>query len=104
MGRAMDEATVNPDGSTTFDNAGNDAGIGDEEIIKGTDPAVYLMLGIVALIALFVFLQLRKKRNNADVSDFFANLDGEKFNLKLPAAVDEYYEVKEKCEDEGWEP
>lgn len=117
--RAMDEATVNPDGSTTFNNAGNDAGssgpgseespgmdagIGDDEIIKGTDPAVYLMLGVVALMAFFVFLQLRKKRNNADVNDFFANLDGEKFNLKLPAAVDEYYEVKEKCEDEGWEP
>ena len=26
------------------------------------------------------------------------------FNLKLPDAVDEYYEVKAKCEAAGWEP
>mmetsp|Transcript_13094 Transcript_13094/g.19739 ORF Transcript_13094/g.19739 Transcript_13094/m.19739 type:complete len:291 (+) Transcript_13094:154-1026(+) len=45
-----------------------------------------------------------KKRKNAEVDDFFSNLDGDKFNLKLPAAVDEYYEVKGKCEADGWEP
>lgn len=45
-----------------------------------------------------------KKRKNAEVDDFFSNLDGDKFNLKLPSAVDEYYEVKGKCEDDGWEP
>lgn len=114
-----EEATVNPDGSTTFSYAGDEAGssgagseetpdmgagAGAEEITKGTDPALYLMLAVLAFIALFMFLQLRKKNKNAEVNDFFANLDGEKFNLKLPAAVDEYYEVKDKCEDEGWEP
>jgi hypothetical protein len=26
------------------------------------------------------------------------------FNLKLPAEVDEYYAIKEKCEAAGWEP
>jgi hypothetical protein len=26
------------------------------------------------------------------------------FNIKLPSAVDEYYEVKDKCEKAGWEP
>lgn len=115
-----EEATVNPDGSTTFSDSGGaesggaaggedipnmDEGAADaEEIVKGVDPALYLALTVVALLAIFVFFQLRKKRKNADVDDFFSNLDGDKFNLKLPAAVDEYYEVKSKCEDEGWEP
>lgn len=122
-----EEATVNPDGSTTFDDAGAgagadsagagagedmpdmDAGEGGgeeaaEEIIKGVDPALYLAIAMVAFLALFVFLRQRKKRKNAEVDDFFSNLDGDKFNLKLPAAVDEYYEVKAKCEDDGWEP
>lgn len=75
-----------------------------EEIIKGTDPALYLALAVALFFVIFIFLQLRKKRKNADVDDFFSNLDGDKFNLKLPAAVDEYYEVKAKCESEGWEP
>ena len=69
-----------------------------EEIIKGTDPALYLALAVAVFFVIFIFLQLRKKRKNADVDDFFSNLDGDKFNLKLPAAVDEYYEVKAKCE------
>ncbi|KAL7541529.1 hypothetical protein ACHAXR_011002 [Thalassiosira sp. AJA248-18] len=117
-----EEATVNPDGSTTFDDAGggaddipnmDDAGAGAEgatdeeaaeEIIKGIDPALYLALALIASVALFFFFQMRKKRKNADVDDFFSNLDGDKFNLKLPAAVDEYYEVKGKCEADGWEP
>mmetsp|Transcript_43639 Transcript_43639/g.92777 ORF Transcript_43639/g.92777 Transcript_43639/m.92777 type:complete len:304 (-) Transcript_43639:156-1067(-) len=114
-----DEATVNPDGSTTFNDASDgagsagaagedmhdmDAGDGAEEIAKGVDPALYLALAVVAFVAIFLFLQMRKKRRNAEVDDFFSNLDGDKFNLKLPAAVDEYYEVKGKCEADGWEP
>lgn len=119
-----EEATVNPDGSTTFDNADDgggssagggaddipdmDAGTGAEdaaeEIVKGTDPALYLAIAVVVSIAIFVFFQYRKKRKNAEVDDFFSNLDGDKFNLKLPSAVDEYYEVKAKVEADGWEP
>mmetsp|Transcript_25925 Transcript_25925/g.46749 ORF Transcript_25925/g.46749 Transcript_25925/m.46749 type:complete len:301 (+) Transcript_25925:63-965(+) len=111
-----EEATVNPDGSTTFNDAGDgtdSAGAGGEdmpdmegaeEIIKGTDPALYLALALVVFAAIFFFLQLRKKKKNAEVDEFFSNLDGDKFNLKLPAAVDEYYEVKGKCETDGWEP
>jgi hypothetical protein len=135
---AAEEATINPDGSTTFDDAsasssgggdyggsaGEDAGSSAssgggsdafpdgsssdepavEDIVKGIDPALYLALIVAAFAILFIYLQLRKKRNNASVDDFFSNLDGDKFNLKLPAAVDEYYEVKAKCEEEGWEP
>lgn len=132
---AAEEATINPDGSTTFDDAsasgdfggsvgedipGMDAGssgssdsipdgsgeepVVEDIIVKGIDPALYLALIVTAFAILFIYLQLRKKRNNASVDDFFSNLDGDKFNLKLPAAVDEYYEVKSKCEEEGWEP
>lgn len=118
-----EEATVNPDGSTTFNDASGgadsagaggggggedmphmDAGQAAEEIAKRTDPALYLALAVIAFIAIILFLQLRKKRKTAEVDDFFSNLDGDKFNLKLPAAVDEYYDVKGKCEGEGWEP
>jgi hypothetical protein len=59
---------------------------------------------VVAFAVLFAYLQLRKRRKNAEVDDFFSNLDGDKFNLKLPPAVDDYYEVKGRCEGEGWEP
>jgi hypothetical protein len=31
-----------------------------------------------------------------------STIDGEKFNLKLPAVVDEYYVIKFKCEEQGW--
>ena len=123
-----EEATINPDGSTTFEDATGGAdydasganyenttfddsdGIPNmdeqsaEEIIKGTDPALYLAIAVACFIAIFVFIQMRKKRKNAEIDSFFSNLDGDKFNLTLPAAVDEYYEVKEKCEKEGWEP
>lgn len=113
------EATVNPDGSTTFDDAGagtdydntTDSGIPNmdeeaaaEEVIKGTDPALYLAFAVVCFAIIFVFIQIRKKRKADEIDSFFSNLDGDKFNLQLPAAVDEYYEVKEKCEKEGWEP
>jgi len=125
---AAEEATINPDGSTTFNNAagdtdGTDGGAGEtggatgedsnttgsdeetvEEIAKSVDPALYLALAVLAAGLLFIYSQLQKRRKNADVDDFFSNLDGDKFNLKLPAAVDEYYEVKAKCEAEGWVP
>ena len=113
------EATVNPDGSTTFDdatgadydNTTDNSGIpnmdeeaGAEEIIKGTDPALYLAIAVVLFAVIFIFIQIRKKRKADEIDSFFSNLEGDKFNLQLPAAVDEYYEVKEKCEKAGWEP
>lgn len=107
------EATVNPDGSTTFENAEEttftaDEGFEGAEIPtlgpKGYDPAIFLVLGFVAIVAIWYFFYSRKsKKENEDFS-FFSELHGEKFNLKLPAAVDEYYEVKAKCEENGWEP
>lgn len=37
---------------------------------------------------------------------FWLNFDYQiiQFDIKLPAAVDEYYEVKAKCEADGWVP
>jgi flagellar biosynthesis GTPase FlhF len=113
-----EEATINSDGTTTFENADapplNDTA-GDEgtdgagfeetvtEVAKGIDPA-FLFLGVVVVIAALYYYFVIRKKKEQDQDDFFANLDGEKFNLKLPGEVDEYYAVKEKCESMGWEP
>eukprot|EP00591_Stephanopyxis_turris_P011304 CAMPEP_0195527824 /NCGR_PEP_ID=MMETSP0794_2-20130614/29744_1 /TAXON_ID=515487 /ORGANISM="Stephanopyxis turris, Strain CCMP 815" /LENGTH=300 /DNA_ID=CAMNT_0040658825 /DNA_START=131 /DNA_END=1033 /DNA_ORIENTATION=+ len=112
------EAEVNPDGSTTFDEStkgdSGDAGSGDGEsstfeaveIDDRTDPAIYLGIAVLVIGVIYICYILyrrRKQKSNRDM-DFFSEIDGEKFNLKLPAAVDEYYEVKAKCEDQGWVP
>jgi len=112
-----EEATVNPDGSTTFgeeyeagddafDDAEADADGAEtaEEIVKGTDPAIYLALAFVAAVALYYISYRRNKRKQMEREAFFYDMDGDKFNIKLPSAVDEYYDVKEKCEEAGWEP
>jgi len=107
---------VNPDGSTTggedtvFNETEQESFSGDEippeggeDIIEGTDPALYLLLAVVLIIAVYYFFFTRKKKQE-ESDDFFSNLDGEKFNLKLPVEVDEYYSVKSKCEASGWTP
>mmetsp|Transcript_7403 Transcript_7403/g.16837 ORF Transcript_7403/g.16837 Transcript_7403/m.16837 type:complete len:294 (-) Transcript_7403:90-971(-) len=110
-----EEATVNPDGSTTFesDQTNQTFGGGDEEVpppvneetiqeaAKGTDPAVYLGLVVLLLVVMYFVYRLRSKKEE---DDFFSDLDGEKFNLKLPEAVEEYYQIKAKCESAGWKP
>lgn len=120
-----EEATVNPDGTTSFaSEEGGDAGAGaddappsgdeadfdtegggiPQDVMKGTDPAIFLFLGFLLIAIIWFFFYYRKRKDQADSEAFFSNLDGEKFNLKLPAAVEEYYEVKAKCEEAGWEP
>ena len=88
-----EEATINSDGSTTFeqppvtDDGGAGAGAGadeppamDEEkveaIAQGTDPAVFLLLGVAIFALLYYFLVYRKKKTDSDF--FFSELDGEK--------------------------
>lgn len=127
-----EEATINPDGTQEMppmdEPAGEEIPIDEEavkEAMEGIDPVYYLIIGTIVVI-LLVYL-FRPKRT--EVEDFFDELDGDKvsfyfvsqsfnwrspnnhvftinlqFNLKLPAAVDEYYEVKEKCVAAGWEP
>lgn len=130
---ASEEATINPDGTQTVpgmeEDAGgaggaepgpaggaDDAGAGGEEetfaegmpeaeyVIKGTDPAIYLFLAVLVLAGIWFFFSYKKRKDEEESDSFFSDLDGEKFNLKLPAAVDEYYDIKAKCEDAGWEP
>ena len=84
-----DEATINPDGSQTFETPpapeeteplfNETATGGDEEAFEaveatGVDPAIYVLVGLVFLVAIYFFF-LRKKRST---DDFFYNLDGEK--------------------------
>jgi len=106
------EATINPDGSTSFggdpkfDTAGGEGGsMGGEEVLsKPIDPAWYLLGFAVLIISITAFVIIRQRKARAEAEDFFTQLDGEKFNLKLPAAVDEYYKIKEKALEQGWSP
>jgi flagellar biosynthesis GTPase FlhF len=63
-----------------------------------------MVLGFLAVVFLWFLVYKRRTRKENEDFAFFSDLDGEKFNLKLPAAVDEYYEVREQCEEKGWEP
>lgn len=102
---------INPDGSTTFEggestmppaeDAGEGAGEAFEEIAQGGDPAIYLLL-VVVLLGVLYYIYKRKSKEDED--DFFDNLDGSKFDIKLPAEIDEFYATKEKCLSAGWKP
>ena len=87
-----EEIKIDPDGSTHFEGGeestmppveettdGTEGAFDEEtieELVKGTDPAIYLLVSVI-LIGLFYFLYWRRsKEQNED--DFFANLDGEK--------------------------
>jgi len=100
----MEDVTVEPDGSTTFEDAGSagqeetfagageDAGAGAEDagegfgegaeeafeeiVKKSMDPAIYLLIIVVLCLVGFVIYQRKKKEEEED--DFFSNLDGEK--------------------------
>lgn len=110
---AQEEATINPDGSSTFGSGaegenfetyGETGDAGAEGLVNTMDPAWYL-LGVSVLIMLITIVYIIKQRKErADTDEFFNQLDGEKFNLKLPAAVEEYYATKEKALSQGWEP
>ena len=104
---SAEEATINPDGSATFDEeppiAADDAGAGSaggaggestfedeppptmdeetmnekiEEVAQGIDPAIYLLVAVLILGALYYFFVYRKRSKNSD--SFFAELDFDK--------------------------
>lgn len=52
-----------------------------EEVVKGIDPAIYLLLAVV-LMAVAYFVYTRKFRSEND-DDFFTNLDGEKVSVSM---------------------
>lgn len=86
-----ENVNINPDGSTTFEggestmppgaeDAGADGTEGVfeetmEEVVKGGDPAIYLVL-VAILLGLLYFVYKRKSRDDED--EFFSNLDGGK--------------------------
>jgi len=110
------EAEINPDGTTNVpptstpgtDETFTNNTFTTEEIPttpKGTDPAIYLGLIVLVIAILSYFIYRKRKKDMEDDGDeFFQQLDGEKFNLKLPEAVDEYYAIKDKIIEGGWSP
>jgi len=111
-----EEATINPDGTTTFSENGGSSdestftgeGIEPEEIlnkvVKGIDPAFYLIFAFFIIVGLWFYSYKKSIKEKEERESFFMDMDGDKFNIQLPAAADEYYVIKEKCEDNGWEP
>lgn len=105
----MVEVNVEPDGSTTFEDAGDaggqeeaytggDEGAGGEdfagteggeeafeEVAKSIDPAIYLLVAVVIFLVGFVIYQRKKKEEDED--DFFSNLDGEKVRFEVVLAA-----------------
>jgi cbb3-type cytochrome oxidase subunit 3 len=122
MSSNVDEATINPDGSATFEAPVDGATAPEEDtepnfdedvpfeeaaagaVEKGTDPAIFLALGFVLFVLVYFYFHRKGKKKQMEREAFFFDMDGDKFNIKLPAAVEEYYEVKEKCLQAGWEP
>lgn len=83
-----EEATINPDGSQTFestvppvdDPVADEPPLMDEETIeelaKGTDPALILGALVLLFAVLYYFFVVRNKKQDQD--DFFSDLDGDK--------------------------
>ena len=94
---STEEATINPDGSSSYESAsppplndttgfdGSDEGFDIppvEEIVKGgIDPAIYLVLAFATLCALYYFFVYRKKEEEEAEDEFFSNLDGDKVRV-----------------------
>jgi len=68
------------------------------------DPAVFLVMLFIIALGIWCLFYHREKRAKEEREAFFMSMDGDKFNIKLPAEVDEYYEIKLKCEESGWIP
>ena len=86
---SAEEATVNPDGSTTFENAGGEEGMPQTEDMPeageavmeeeaSTDAVVYLIFLAALVFALVVFIRWRKSKQESEADSFFSELDGEK--------------------------
>lgn len=111
-----EDVHVGADGSTTFESGNSESYSGGDEsggipgeeafeeaVVKGIDPSLYVIFGSLLVIILYFFYYKRQKAKEEE-DDFFSKLDGDKFDIKLPTEVDDYYQIKEKCESAGWEP
>ena len=76
-GAAADDADdVDADaGEEDFAEAAEEAA---EEVIKGTDPAIFLLLGFALIAALWFVSWYKKKKEEEESDSFFTELDGEK--------------------------
>lgn len=107
---SAEEATINPDGTQTMgEDAAADAGAdyadaggaaaddaeedfaegaeeAAEEVIKGTDPAIFLLLGFALIAALWFVSWYKKKKEEEESDSFFSELDGEKVSWFRPFA------------------
>jgi len=81
-----EEATINPDGTQEMPpvDPPMEAGADDipvfdndtiQEVAKGMDPAIFLLIAAVLVIGAMLFFSSRKKK---DSDDFFDDLDGDK--------------------------
>lgn len=82
------EATVNPDGSTTFENEPPvDETMGEEGfeevVVEKTviDPAFYLLGAVALFVIVYFVIKSMRKKNEKDGDDFFASLDTEKVSI-----------------------
>ena len=83
-----EEATINPDGSQTFENepppmndtAGGEEGAFDAipEEEAGIDPAFYLLGAFILFVILYFVISSMRKKDDNNGDDFFASLDTEK--------------------------
>ena len=110
---SAEEATINPDGTQTMgEDAAADAGAdyadaggaaaddaddaeedfaegaeeAAEEVIKGTDPAIFLLLGFALIAAIWFVSWYKKKKEEEESDSFFTELDGEKVSRFRPFA------------------
>lgn len=96
MSGSTEEATINPDGSTSFTEDATDAGFdkeGEESgaegaedaaaetVRKGTDPAIYLALAFIGAIIIYYFYYTRNKKKQSEQESFFFEMDGDKVGL-----------------------
>ena len=92
-----EEATINPDGSQTFENepppmndtAGGEEGAFDAipEEEAGIDPAFYLLGAFILFVILYFVISNMRKKDDNDGDDFFASLDTEKVSLETGGSV-----------------
>ena len=102
-----EEATINPDGSTTFADAGADAGATDETfageetfeeafaegadsaeaVREGTDPAIFLALAFIGAVILYYFNYQRTKKKQMEREAFFYDMDGDKVRRLLQSII-----------------
>mmetsp|Transcript_34059 Transcript_34059/g.100336 ORF Transcript_34059/g.100336 Transcript_34059/m.100336 type:complete len:128 (-) Transcript_34059:917-1300(-) len=83
------DATADAGGAAADDADADDADAGEEdfgegaeeaaeEVIKGTDPAIFLLLGCALIAALWFVSWYKKKKEDEESDSFFSDLDGEK--------------------------